>query len=31
MLQWIAFQRLHGMDHMQQIEKNKADAAYPKA
>jgi hypothetical protein len=29
MLQWIAFQRLHGMDHMQQIEKNKADAAYP--
>ena len=30
-LQWIAFQRLHGMDHMQQIEKNKADAAYPKA
>ena len=31
MLQWIAFQRLHGMDHMQQIEKNKADAGYPKA
>lgn len=30
-LQWIAFQRLHGMDHMQQIEKNKADGAYPKA
>lgn len=29
-LQWIAFQRLHGMDHMQQIDKNKADAAYPK-
>jgi hypothetical protein len=29
MLQWIAFQRLHGMDHMQQIEKNKADAGYP--
>jgi hypothetical protein len=28
-LQWIAFQRLHGMDHMQQIEKNKADAGYP--
>jgi hypothetical protein len=28
--QWIAFQRLHGMDHMQQIEKNKADARYPK-
>jgi hypothetical protein len=31
MLQWIAFQRLHGMDHMQQIEKNKADAGYPSA
>jgi hypothetical protein len=31
MLQWIAFQRLHGMDHMQQVEKNKADAGYPKA
>jgi hypothetical protein len=30
-LQWIAFQRLHGMDHMQQIDKNKADANYPKA
>jgi hypothetical protein len=30
-LQWIAFQRLHGMDHMQQVDKNKADAAYPKA
>ena len=30
-MQWIAFQRLHGMDHMQQIEKNKADAGYPKA
>ncbi len=29
--QWIAFQRLHGMDHMQQIDKNKADANYPKA
>jgi hypothetical protein len=28
--QWIAFQRLHGMDHMQQIDKNKADAGYPK-
>lgn len=28
-LQWIAFQRLHGMDHIQQIEKNKADAGYP--
>ncbi len=30
-LQWIAFQRLHGMDHMQQIEKNKDDAGYPGA
>ena len=30
-LQWIAFQRLHGMDHMQQIDKNKADAGYPTA
>ena len=30
-MQWIAFQRLHGMDHVQQIEKNKADAGYPKA
>lgn len=30
-MQWIAFQRLHGMDHMQQIEKNKADAGYPEA
>jgi hypothetical protein len=30
-LQWIAFQRLHGMDHMRQIDKNKADAGYPKA
>lgn len=28
--QWIAFQRLHGMDHMQQIDKNKADPNYPK-
>jgi hypothetical protein len=30
-LQWIAFQRMHGMDHMRQIEKNKADAGYPRA
>jgi hypothetical protein len=30
-LEWIAFQRLHSMDHMQQIEKNKADAGYPQA
>lgn len=28
-LEWTAFQRLHGMDHMQQIDKNKADPAYP--
>ncbi len=28
-LEWIAFQRLHSMDHMQQIAKNKADAGYP--
>jgi hypothetical protein len=30
-LEWIAFQRMHGMDHIQQIDKNKADPAYPKA
>jgi hypothetical protein len=30
-LEWIAFQRMHGMDHMQQIDKNKADAGYPAA
>ncbi len=30
-LEWIAFQRIHGMDHMRQIEKNKTDAGYPKA
>lgn len=29
--EWIAFQRLHSMDHMNQIEKNKADAGYPSA
>lgn len=29
--EWIAFQRLHSMDHMQQIEKVKADPAYPAA
>jgi hypothetical protein len=29
-LEWIAFQRMHGMDHMQQIDKNKADPGYPK-
>ncbi|HUF53760.1 MAG TPA: DinB family protein [Dehalococcoidia bacterium] len=30
-LEWIAFQRMHGMDHMGQIDKNKADAGYPAA
>ena len=30
-MEWIAFQRLHSMDHMNQIEKNKADAGYPAA
>lgn len=30
-LEWTAFQRLHGMDHMRQIDKNKADPAYPGA
>jgi hypothetical protein len=29
-LEWIAFQRIHSQDHIQQIEKNKADAGYPK-
>lgn len=29
--EWIAFQRVHSMDHMNQIEKNKADAGYPSA
>jgi hypothetical protein len=28
--EWIAFQRIHSMDHMQQIDKNKADAGYPR-
>ena len=27
--EWIAFQRVHAMDHIQQIEKIKADPAYP--
>jgi len=30
-LEWIAFQRIHGMDHIGQVDKNKADAGYPKA
>lgn len=28
--EWLAFQRVHSLDHMQQIEKNKADPAYPR-
>lgn len=28
--EWIAFQRLHAMDHIQQIEKIRARSAYPK-
>ncbi len=27
--EWIAFQRIHALDHIQQIEKIKAEAAYP--
>ena len=27
--EWIAFQRIHAMDHIQQLEKIKADPAYP--
>ncbi len=27
----LAFHRLHAMDHIQQIERIKADAGYPKA
>ncbi len=30
LLEWVAFQRVHAMDHMQQIEKLKADPAYPR-
>ena len=29
--EWIAFQRLHAMDHVQQMEKVKAHPAYPRA
>ncbi len=29
--EWVAFQRLHAMDHVQQIDKVKADPAYPAA
>jgi hypothetical protein len=28
--EWIAFQRLHAMDHIQQIEIIKANPDYPK-
>jgi hypothetical protein len=31
MKEWLAFHRLHAMDHIQQIERIKADAGYPKA
>jgi hypothetical protein len=30
-LEWIAFQRIHSQDHIQQIDKNKADAGYPQS
>jgi hypothetical protein len=29
--EWLAFHRLHAMDHINQIERIKADAGYPKA
>ncbi len=29
--EWIAFQRMHAMDHVQQMEKVKAHSDYPKA
>lgn len=29
--EWIAFQRVHAMDHMQQLDQIKADSAYPGA
>jgi len=29
--EWIAFQRIHAMDHIQQIEKVKAHPGYPRA
>ena len=28
-LEWIAFQRVHSVDHMRQIESNKTAAGYP--
>lgn len=29
--EWLAFHRLHAMDHIQQIERIKTDAGYPRA
>ena len=29
--EWLAFHRIHSMDHIQQIDKIKADPAYPSA
>ena len=29
--EWLAFQRIHSMDHIQQIDKIKADLGYPSA
>ena len=29
--EWIAFHRIHAMDHIQQIDKIKSDPAYPQA
>jgi hypothetical protein len=29
--EWLAFHRIHSMDHIQQIDKIKADPAYPRA
>jgi len=29
--EWLAFHRLHAMDHIQQIERIKTDGGYPKA
>ena len=29
--EWLAFHRLHAMDHIQQIERIKKDSGYPKA
>jgi hypothetical protein len=29
--EWLAFQRIHSMDHIQQIDEIKADPNYPSA